>query len=524
MGTDGGDAVHIHRRQRGAYRGRGCAAARGLGVAACAVAGQTGQHLIHKGRALRRAVKQYQLLPRAGHGHVKQPPVLLILLCLAGRAAAQLRLGGQNAVQHIQQNDPVIFQPLGRVDRRKQKPAPGRIFMVLYDAAQLFQPPQQVSRRRLLCAEHFQHSQFRAVHAVFVQIFAVAQLVGQEPHRIVRGHFGQTRQTVRHVSHGGAGAWTDAVLIQQGRPATLPVLPRLIAGKQRLCAGDGHAEFVVAAQKSFPIRGVCGQRENIGHIADDLVGKKGLVHCLAGVGDAPPLAQVDDGQCALVVAEQHRRPGIAVLRRLKQEWQLVGATWHGDDLQRCAGALRRCDGLGAAIAVARHKAVGSLQNRLCGAVVLLHQQNLCAGIGLFKVHQRLGVGGAEAVNALVLVADHKDIAAFLRQHADNFMLHLGRILRLIDAEILVPLAERRRNRGRTAQDLQRKAELVVVVHFVRGLQRLLVAAVQVGQVLNVGFQLVQFRVGQAHIFNVGDGRAQILDRALGGVLVVCVLP
>ena len=213
-----------------------------------------------------------------------------------------------------------------------------------------------------------------------------------------------------------------------------------------------------------------------------------------------------------------------MLRRLKQEWQLVGAARHGDDLQRCAGAQRRCDGLGAAIAVARHKAVGSLQKRLCGAIVLLHQQNLCAGIGLFKVHQRLGVGGAEAVNALVLVADHKDIAAFLRQHADNFMLYLGRILRLIDAEILVPFAERRRNRGRTAQDLQRKAELVVVVHFVRGLQRLLVAAVQVGQILNVGFQLVQFRIGQAHIFNVGDGRAQILDRALGGVLVVCVLP
>ena len=104
------------------------------------------------------------------------------------------------------------------------------------------------------------------------------------------------------------------------------------------------------------------------------------------------------------------------------------------------------------------------------------------------------------------------------------MLYLGRILRLIDAEILVPFAERRRNRGRTAQDLQCKAELVVVVHFVRGLQRLLVAAVQVGQILNVGFQFVQFRVGQAHIFNVSDGRAQILDRALGGVLMVCVLP
>ena len=149
---------------------------------------------------------------------------------------------------------------------------------------------------------------------------------------------------------------------------------------------------------------------------------------------------------------------------------------------------------------------------------------MCAGVGLFKVHQSLGVGGAEAVNTLVLVAHHKDIAAFLRQHADNLMLHLGGILGFIHAEILIPLPERLRHSGRTAQDLQRKAELVVVVHFVRGLQRLLVAAVQVGQILHIGFQFVQFRVGQAHIFNVGDGRAQILDRALGGVLVVCVGP
>ena len=98
------------------------------------------------------------------------------------------------------------------------------------------------------------------------------------------------------------------------------------------------------------------------------------------------------------------------------------------------------------------------------------------------------------------------------------MLYLGRILRLIDAEILVPFAERRRNRGRTAQDLQRKAELVIVVHFVPRLERLLVSAVQLRQIFKVRLQLVKLGIGQAHILNVGDDRAQLLEGAFGGVM------
>ena len=104
------------------------------------------------------------------------------------------------------------------------------------------------------------------------------------------------------------------------------------------------------------------------------------------------------------------------------------------------------------------------------------------------------------------------------------MLHAGGILRLIHAEIAVPLTERGCHGGRAVQDLQRKAELVIVVHLVPRLERLLVSAVQLRQIFKVRLQLVKLGIGQAHILNVGDGRAQLLEGAFGGILMVDALP
>ena len=117
VGTNGRDALHIHRRQGCPRGGRDRAAACGFHIGALAVPGQGCQHFLHKGRALGHAVKQHQLLPGTGHGDVEQPPVFLVLLGLARGAAGKFRLGRKDAVQHIQQNYPVVFQPLGGVYR-----------------------------------------------------------------------------------------------------------------------------------------------------------------------------------------------------------------------------------------------------------------------------------------------------------------------------------------------------------------------------------------------------------------------
>ena len=104
------------------------------------------------------------------------------------------------------------------------------------------------------------------------------------------------------------------------------------------------------------------------------------------------------------------------------------------------------------------------------------------------------------------------------------MLNFGGILRFIHAKIFIPLLEIRQHRRRGPQNLQRKHHLVVVVHLPGPFQRGLVTAVQLRQAGQVGFQSINFLVGQRHVFNVGDGRAQLFQRALGGKLPVHLLP
>ena len=45
-----------------------------------------------------------------------------------------------------------------------------------------------------------------------------------------------------------------------------------------------------------------------------------------------------------------------------------------------------------------------------------------------------GIGRAEAVDALILVADHEEVPGFLCQQLNDRVLHAGRVLRFVDAE------------------------------------------------------------------------------------------
>lgn len=117
VGTNGRDALHIHRRQ-------GARAAGGTGRRP---AGSTSGRLRCPGRAANTSSTKAErsatqsnstsCCRAPGHGDVEQPPVLLVLLGLARGAAGKFRLGRKDAVQHIQQNHPVVFQPLGGVYR-----------------------------------------------------------------------------------------------------------------------------------------------------------------------------------------------------------------------------------------------------------------------------------------------------------------------------------------------------------------------------------------------------------------------
>ena len=252
--------------------------------------------------------------------------------------------------------------------------------------------------------------------------------------------------------------------------------------------------------------------------------KKRQVGLFKAIGHAVALAQVDQRQRTFVVAEQHRCLPAAVLRLRKQPLNLFLAPGDGAYLYRALRPLGGAQRFGAAVAAAGHKGVGCGYDLLAGAIVLFHQQDACAGVDLLKIHQRLRVGRAEAVDALVFVTDHEQVQAAPRQQPNDLVLNFRGVLRFIHAEIPVPLLEIPQHRRRGAQNLQRKHHLVVVVHLPGAFQRGLVAAVQLRQVRQVGVHGLDLRVGQRHIFDVGDGGAQLFQRAFGRKFAVYLLP
>ena len=94
--------------------------------------------------------------------------------------------------------------------------------------------------------------------------------------------------------------------------------------------------------------------------------------------------------------------------------------------------------LGRAIGVPRNDGVGNLKNVLRAAVVLFEENDVGVGIVLAKTNDITVVGAAEAINGLVFVADHKEVApSFGLAHEMRCQFILGRVcvLEFIDENV-----------------------------------------------------------------------------------------
>ena len=230
------------------------------------------------------------------------------------------------------------------------------------------------------------------------------------------------------------------------------------------------------------------------------------------------LAQVHQRQGAFVVAEQHRQRAAALLHAAEQPGELILPAGCPHHFQRALGTAHSGHRLGAAVTVAGRKAVGRRHDLPAGTVVLFHQKHLRPGPGLFKLHQGLGPGGPETVDALVLVPHQEQVAVFPGQQADDLVLDARGILGFVHAEVTVLLPEPGPHRRHGPQDLQGVDHLVVVVHPALALEFRLVAAVKAGQVGQAGLQRRDALLVQHAVFDVGDDGAQFFQRALGGVV------
>ena len=109
----------------------------------------------------------------------------------------------------------------------------------------------------------------------------------------------------------------------------------------------------------------------------------------------------------------------------------------GIHLYLIALAVVRPQGLALALGVVLNDAVGCVEDIGGGAVVLLQSDGLGAGIELFKIEDIFNGSAAEAVDALVIVAHHANVALRPSEQADQTELRHAGILILVHQQVAV---------------------------------------------------------------------------------------
>ena len=115
-------------------------------------------------------------------------------------------------------------------------------------------------------------------------------------------------------------------------------------------------------------------------------------------------------------------------------------------------------------------ALAALRIVLVRAVVLLQLDDLDLREMLFHVEQVGDLRAAPAVNALVVVADHAQVAMLLRQRLDELELRGVGVLVFVHHHVAVLRAAGLQRVGMLAEEPQREQDQIVEIHGVAGAQ------------------------------------------------------
>jgi len=294
-------------------------------------------------------------------------------------------------------------------------------------------------------------------------------------------------------------------------------------------AAFGHVDD---AQQPLRVVGIDERREVRDRVAD--------LGALVELGAADDL--VADGVAAELLLEharlgvgavQHRdlvgpvRPfgaGLALEQLLHlagHELRLGALVVDLHDLDARALPSRRPQVLALALAVVGDHGVGDVEDRLRAAVVLLQANDLGIGVVALELEDVADVGATPRVDALVVVADHGEIAVLAGQEIGEAVLRVVGVLVLVDeheAERLLVMPEAL---GEALEQLHRLHEEVVEVHGVHLGVTLLVERVHVGRGLREPppDTLAEFLRADELVLGVADLPRQGLRREALGVEV-----
>ena len=190
---------------------------------------------------------------------------------------------------------------------------------------------------------------------------------------------------------------------------------------------------------------------------------------------------------------------VALVRRLEHA-DLLAVTRGGEQMLLLAAR------------VVRHHGVGRRQDMARRAVVLLKTHHLGLGIVLLKVEDVLDVGATPAVNRLVVVAHHHEVAVLGSQEVGNGVLGLVGVLVLVHADLAEALLIAVQHLGMLGEQLVRTGEQVIEVHRIGAREAALELCIDARGLLVGG------AVGlQGHLLRRNEGVLCVADDGADGV-------
>ena len=153
--------------------------------------------------------------------------------------------------------------------------------------------------------------------------------------------------------------------------------------------------------------------------------------------------------------------------------------------------------------------------------ILFHQEDPGTGMMLLKLEKRIGIGRTEAVDALILVADHEEVFGPGREEGDDGVLDLRGVLGLIDTDVRVLLLEMLAQPREALQHGIGIDHLVVVIHELMLPELCIVCLIDPEKLdLRVLFERPDFLLPKHTVLDEGDEGADILQVALGRIAVL----
>ena len=126
--------------------------------------------------------------------------------------------------------------------------------------------------------------------------------------------------------------------------------------------------------------------------------------------------------------------------------------------------------------------IGEAEDARAGAVVLFQHDDLEGRIVLLEAGQVLGPGAAPGVDGLVVVADHGEGAPRADQTPDQFVLGAVGVLILVHQQVTQARLPALQQLGLGGEEARRRADEVVEIDGVVGVQAVLVVGVEAGEV------------------------------------------